>query len=137
MKEPVSNIMEKDVITVNIDDSIKDVMQVFSQIKIRHIPVVTGDTLVGIISYSDISRLNMNDLEEEDSEVIDPALGDISVNQLMKKSPITIRKNNSILEVAEIFANSQFHALPVTDNNSLVGIVTTTDLIRYMIKKCK
>ena len=54
----------------------------------------------------------------------------------MKKSIITVCTSNSIKDVAEILASKEFHALPVVDNNKLVGIVTTTDLIKYLLKQC-
>ncbi|MCV9386956.1 CBS domain-containing protein [Reichenbachiella ulvae] len=127
--------MSKDLITVDLTDPIQEVMNVFEQIRIKHVPVMANGTLVGIISQSDVSRLSfgsklMDDQTETDTSILEM----ISVNQVMKPNPVTIGVTHSIKEAAEIFTRSTFHALPVTENNELVGIVTTTDLIKYMLK---
>jgi CBS domain-containing membrane protein len=51
----------------------------------------------------------------------------------MAKNITTVDSQTSIKEVAEILASKEFHALPVVDDGSLVGMVTTTDLINYLI----
>jgi CBS domain-containing protein len=58
-----------------------------------------------------------------------------TIEQVMVKKIVSISPSNSIKEVAEILAKSEFHALPVVDKNVLVGIVTTTDLINYLLKQ--
>jgi CBS domain-containing protein len=58
-----------------------------------------------------------------------------SIEQVMNKNIVSVSSSNSIKEVAEILASKEFHALPVVDNNALVGIVTTTDLIKYLLKQ--
>ncbi|UXP31959.1 CBS domain-containing protein [Reichenbachiella agarivorans] len=132
--ESVSKIMTRDVVTINITDPMKEVINVFEQIKIRHLPVMAEDTLVGIISHSDIERLKFgSDLMDKQTKADESILDMISVNQLMKHNPVTIGVNHSILDVAKLFARCPFHALPVTENNQLVGIVTTTDLMKYII----
>jgi CBS domain-containing protein len=56
-----------------------------------------------------------------------------SIEQVMAKNLISVPSKTTIKDVAEILAHKEFHALPVVDNNELVGIVTTTDLINYLI----
>ncbi|WP_396170531.1 CBS domain-containing protein, partial [Flavobacterium sp.] len=56
-----------------------------------------------------------------------------SVEQVMTKNLTTIFPETTIKEAAEILSKNEFHALPVIENGSLVGIVTTTDLIKYLI----
>lgn len=51
----------------------------------------------------------------------------------MTKEVITVQKDDTILDAAVILSKNEFHALPVTDNGKLVGIVTTTDLIKFLI----
>ena len=57
------------------------------------------------------------------------------IDQVMKRNLVTVSSSKSIKEVAEILATNEFHALPVVDNNKLSGIVTTTDLIKYLLKQ--
>ena len=57
-----------------------------------------------------------------------------SIEQVMVKNVTTVTANTTIKEVAKILAKEEFHALPVVENDYLVGIVTTTDLINYMLR---
>lgn len=56
-----------------------------------------------------------------------------TVPQVMAKTPEVISSEATVKEVAEILSKREFHALPVVDNGDLVGIVTTTDLIKYLL----
>ena len=53
----------------------------------------------------------------------------------MVKKPIMVTSTISIKSVVEILSENEFHALPVVDNEILVGIVTTTDILRYLLKQ--
>lgn len=105
---------------------------------IRHMPVVRGDRLIGIISLNDLLRLSFVDAygyEEEES--VDTALYEmLSVEQVMTGRPKIIQSSQSVTEVAEIFVKENYHALPVLEGEALAGIVTTTDVIRYMLENC-
>jgi CBS domain-containing membrane protein len=58
-----------------------------------------------------------------------------TVEQVMAKNLVTISPETTIKEAAEILANREFHALPICEDDLLVGIVTTTDLIKYLIEQ--
>lgn len=133
-KEPVSVIMTKNVHTVNLSDELADVVQTLKKHKIRHIPVVDGRDVVGIISRTDINRLTFGSLFENQDGADEAILSMLSVSQVMSSNPRLVKATTTIREVAEIFANEEFHALPVTDDHGkLVGIVTTTDIIKYLL----
>ncbi|MFY0651184.1 MAG: CBS domain-containing protein [Cyclobacteriaceae bacterium] len=137
-EDKVSKIMTEDVITVDINDSLQEVNNVFRQVKIRHIPVMAQNTLIGIISQTDILRISFGSSFGEDQLDADEAIFDmLSVNQVMKHSPVTVSADQTILGAAKIFANNEFHALPVTRDNELVGILTTTDILKYFIEELK
>ncbi|MFY0624960.1 MAG: CBS domain-containing protein [Reichenbachiella sp.] len=130
----VSEIMEQDIISVNIVDSLKTVANVFENIKIRHLPVMSGDTLFGMVSKSDVSRMKQfcQVLDSGDKALYEE-LERVSIKAIMK-SPITIDKSKTIKEATEILVKNHFHAIPVTDNGKMVGIVTSTDLLNYYTK---
>ena len=126
--------MTKDVQTVNITNSLKEANDIFSKHHIRHLPVVSGDKLIGILSQTDILRISFGNTFGEEQAGSDEAIFDmLSINQVMKHSPETVGSSDTIKEVAEVFAQREFHALPVVDNEKLVGIITTTDIINYFI----
>jgi CBS domain-containing protein len=53
----------------------------------------------------------------------------------MVRKPTCISPDTMIKEAAEIFLKAEFHALPVVEKNKLVGILTTTDLIKYLLEQ--
>lgn len=58
-----------------------------------------------------------------------------TIEQVMSKNLVTVSSTTTIKEVAEILSEKEFHALPVVDDSVLVGIVTTTDLINFLLKQ--
>jgi CBS domain-containing membrane protein len=57
----------------------------------------------------------------------------LSINQVMKHSPVTVNSEDTIQDAAQIFSEKEFHALPVVDDGELVGIVTTTDIMKFFL----
>lgn len=135
-RTPVSEIMTKNVITLNVTDDLERAEELFKSHKIRHIPVVSGDAIIGMLSYTDLLRISFADAIDDDANNVDTVVYNMfSVEQVMAKKLETVSSTTTIKDVAEILAKKEFHALPVVDNNSLIGIVTTTDLINYLIQQ--
>lgn len=135
-KAPISMIMTEPVITLKKNDSLEKAEHLFKKHHIRHIPVVAGNVVVGMLSYTDLLRLSFTDLDYNlDGDTDALVYNMFTIKQVMKSSIITVPSSKSIKEVAEILATKEFHALPVVDNNKLVGIITTTDLIKYLLKQ--
>jgi CBS domain-containing membrane protein len=133
---PVSTIMTKNIIKLTISDDLTKAESLFKHHKIRHIPVVNGATIIGILSYTDLLRISFADAIDDDEEVIDTTVYNMfTVEQVMAKKLITITPETTIKEAAEILASNEFHALPVCEDHLLVGIITTTDLIKYLINQ--
>jgi len=133
MGKLVSEIMAKDIISLEIEDSLKDAANIFEQIRIRHIPVVSGESLLGIVSKSDVARMKeFCQILESGSKEMLAELEAVSVKVIMKK-PITINASQTVKEAAEILSKSQFHALPVVSDNKMVGVITSTDIIKYFV----
>ncbi|WP_178983491.1 CBS domain-containing protein [Winogradskyella helgolandensis] len=134
--EPVSTIMSTNIITLKKGDELETAELLFKRHKIRHIPVVNKDTIIGILSYTDLLRISFADaVDESETEIETLVYNMFTIDQVMAKNVITVNSDASIKDVAMILAQKEFHALPVVDNGSLVGIVTTTDLINYLLKQ--
>jgi CBS domain-containing protein len=135
-KAPVTTIMTHNVITLNTHDNLETAERLFKVNHIRHIPVVRGDVIIGMLSYTDLLRISFADAIDEHEESVDTVVYNMfTIEQVMRRKLDTVSPSHSIKEVAEILAIKEYHALPVVDNNKLVGIVTTTDLIKYLIKQ--
>jgi len=129
----VSEIMTPNPLYVSREHSVADVARLFDQNNIHHIPVVDNGDLVGMISKSDIDRISyISDYES------DPTLTTIydtlSINQVMSGKIETIDINDKVKHAAELLAKGRYHALPVMKGSELKGIVTSTDVIEFLIR---
>ena len=132
----VSTIMTRDMITVNYKDDLESAEHLFKTHKIRHIPVVKGNELKGMISYTDLLRISFADAIGEDEMSIDSVVYNMfTIEQVMVKSVVTMPSTSSIKEVAELLTRRNFHAIPIVDDDKLVGIVTTTDLLKFLLSQ--
>ncbi|WP_336067240.1 CBS domain-containing protein [Mesoflavibacter sp. CH_XMU1404-2] len=133
-RTPVSDIMTKKVIALRTSDDLEKAEGLFKKHHIRHIPVVSGKEVIGMLSYTDLLRISFADAIDDFADEVDTVVYNMfTIEQVMAKKLITVSSDTTIKEVAEILAEKEFHALPVVDNEILVGIVTTTDLIKYLI----
>ncbi|MDM1347129.1 CBS domain-containing protein [Myroides marinus] len=129
----VSQIMAKALIAVPTNKKLSEVNQLFIEYNIRHIPVVEAETVVGIVSSNDILKIGYG-VSDLDKDALDAIYDAYKLTDVMTKNPIVVTDETSIKDVAEIFSKQQFHSLPVVNkDNELQGIVTTTDMINYLI----
>lgn len=134
-KVPVSSIMSKDVIKLSFNDNLSTAEIIFKHNKIRHIPVVDENKIIGMLSYTDLLRISFVDAID-DEEIMDTTVYNMfTVEQVMAKKMVTITPETTIKETAEILSKNEFHSLPVCVGDVLVGIVTTTDLINYLLEQ--
>jgi len=131
--EPISNIMTKKVITLSLSDTLYSAEKRMKTNRIRHMPVVDGKKLIGLLSLSDLKRISFIDAYSKEGTEDTPVYNMFSIRDMMIKNPLTTSPDCTILEVSKLLASKQFHSLPVVDKNNLVGIVTTTDLLNYLV----
>jgi acetoin utilization protein AcuB len=130
---PVSTIMTTQLYTVSTEDSLATVKEIFDNHRLHHVPVVHIRQLVGIISKTDFENFMGGMSKHKDDQLILKArlehtkASDIMVHRLAKLDSAD-RVNVAI----EIFCKNMFHALPVVDNDELVGIVTPYDILKML-----
>ncbi|THD69856.1 CBS domain-containing protein [Robertkochia marina] len=135
-KDRVQKIMTTELVQLNISDDLYKAERLFSKHKIRHIPVLDGKKIVGILSLTDLMRISYADVIDEDDDTVESVVYNMfRLSQVMTRVPETVSSESTIKEAASILASRNFHALPVVDNDELVGIVTTTDVIRYYLNE--
>ena len=131
---PISKIMATDLVTVKKTDGLDVAEHLFKKHRIRHIPVVDGRRIIGMLSMNDLLRISFADGAYREEENVSSSIYEMfTVPQLMRSKLTTVAPDNSIREVAKIFVQSEYHSLPVVKDDELVGIVTTTDLIKYLL----
>ncbi len=122
MNELVQSHMTKDVVTLNPDSTLGEVREILLSKHIHHIPIVEGKKLVGMITSWDLFKLGKS-AEEYHS---------MKVSEVMTRRIATLDPDQHLGAVAEVLTRHLFHAVPiVNDDHELLGIVTSTDIIRY------
>lgn len=136
MNVKVSSIMSTELITLNESQTMKDVEDIFRKHKIHHIPVIREEELSGIISYSDylLFKRGFNDYPEQNRDDLF-RLKTHKVEEVMVKNPTTLTPNDKISKAVEIFKKNHFHAIPITIDQTLTGLITTYDMIIFFEKK--
>lgn len=135
-REAVSKIMTKNLVKLNLNDSLSKAEALFKKNTVKHLPVVKGDKIVGMLSYSDLLRISFADATDDKGDYVESTVYDMfSLEQVMTHKVICVNSDDSIKDVAEILAREHFHALPVIEKDELIGIVTSTDIINFFLEQ--
>jgi len=130
----VADIMSKNVISLDISAGLIQAEKLLKKFRIRHLPITEGDQIVGILSENDLLRISYVDAYVDCEREVDRSVYSLlSLDQVMVKNPVCIQDTSSIDDVTRILLNKDFHALPVLEDSNLVGIVTTTDLLKFFL----
>ncbi len=131
----VADIMTEKVIVVRPEETMDAVQDIFRKNNIHHIPVLDRGRVVGMISHSDYLKLlhgfTLFKTKKSD-EYNDAILRSLLVREVMTRQVATLGPEDTVELAAGFFRENLFHALPVVDEeNMLVGIVTTYDLLNF------
>ena len=132
---PVSQIMAKDVVKLTTKNTLFDAEKLFKEHNIRHLPVVSGNQLIGILSYSDLLRISFSELSDNEEKVDTTVYNAYTIEQVMAKNPVGVSPDQTVRDVTEILSKQSFHSLPVVENGELKGVITTTDLLKYFLEQ--
>ncbi len=140
------DIMNTEVKTLTLDDTVKVFCSFMETYGVRHAPVVDcpdGDEIspefIGIVSERDVLRLGLPRREEIDPEKIDPVEIDPRamhqlLTQIVARKPKSVSPSTSIPDVIEIMLQNHVDIVPVQDETGLAGIITTTDMLRWTVR---
>lgn len=125
----VNRVMTATVVSIEIDASVDQVLRVFVDHPIHHLPVVKKGSVVGMLSSADIMKLEF--FLPPSGPTRDRLLhSNFSVAKLMRAPVIVVGENESIEHAAQLMAEHAIHSLPVVNaRDQLIGIITTTDII--------
>jgi acetoin utilization protein AcuB len=130
----VKDIMQRDVMTVTPDTRLSPVLRLLQPRGFRHVPVVDHGTLVGIISDRDVKQAMVSATSTTGTREGEALLDRLTAGQIMSRTVVTIGPTNSVEEAARVMVTRQISALPVTEGDRLVGIVTDTDVLRLFVR---
>ncbi|NUO08062.1 MAG: CBS domain-containing protein [Candidatus Brocadia sp.] len=129
----VKDVMKTQLITLNADSKLGFANDIMYLGRIRHLPVVKGENVVGILTQRDLYRASLTSILtnwKENKEFLDS----IKVSEVMTKNVITIAPDATIEEAAQIMIDKKVGGLPVVrDKNKLIGLITETDVLQYFV----
>ena len=129
----VQDVMQTKLFTVTPETTLAEALRLTGQRGIRHLPVLDGDRLVGILSDRDLKRTMASSAPElEAHELTLPRR--LRVEDAMTRTVITIGPAFPIETAASLMVREKIGALPVTDGDRLIGLVTETDVLRLFVR---
>lgn len=129
--------MTTDVTTVQETEMLLDAAMIFARSSLRHLPVLRDSILVGVITERDVKRFAPGVLSGVTSGKYNEIMESTPLSRVMTRDPMTLKPDQDVADAAEIFSTKRFGCLPVVENGKLVGIVTTTDMLRLMARIMK
>lgn len=134
MEKKVEDLMTRDPKAVRDDESLTIALKIMTEDLVRHLPVlnVQGD-VVGVISHRDLVRSALFALEDLPIAGHAPFLDKTMVGEVMTASPATVGPGDSAVDAAQSLLENKFSCLLVVDGNTLVGILTESDFVKYFL----
>jgi len=133
----VKDVMKTQLVTLNADSKLGFANDIMYLGRIRHLPVVKGETVAGILTQRDLYRASLTSILtnwKENKEFLDS----IKVSEVMTKNVITVSPDATIEEAAQIMIDKKVGGLPVVkEKNKLVGLITETDVLQYFVDCCR
>lgn len=130
----VESIMKRKVVTVEMDDSLETIQDIFRHVRFHHLLVVSGEQLVGVVSDRDLFK------------AVSPFVGTLSeterdrstlnkrVHQIMTRKLITVSRDTSARQAARIFIERNVSCLPVVaEDRKILGILTWKDILKAVL----
>jgi acetoin utilization protein AcuB len=112
--------------------TLQDAIELMQQRHIRHLPVVDGDRMVGLVTDRDLRRAAPSPLLPRQAP--ETLLETTRVDRVMLKEPQTIAADRPLRDALQLFVDKKYGALPVMDQGRLVGIITPIDVMRHLLK---
>lgn len=129
----VRELMTAAPITAPVDMPVLEARQFMTKNRIRHLLVIDGKRLAGIVTDRDI-RLNLPSPATSLSVwEVNYLLSRLTVGSVMSKTLITVGPDREAAEAARIMLEHKIGALPVLDGETLLGILTETDIVRAFV----
>jgi acetoin utilization protein AcuB len=130
----VQDVMQTKLFTVTPETTLPEALRLTGQRGVRHLLVLDGDRLVGILSDRDLKRAMASSATSLEVHELNYLLERLGVREFMTGAVITIGPMFPIEDAARLMVTEKIGALPVTDGERLVGLVTETDVLRLFVR---
>ncbi len=126
----VEEMMQRELITIGLHDTVLAALTVAKANRIRHLPVVEGETLLGIVSDRDLRDVSPSVLCPSNPDVLEKT----PVSRIMKTDVITVHPLDTMDEAARLMYQHHIGCLPVVSEGKLVGLITERDLLHTLVE---
>jgi CBS domain-containing protein len=124
----VAELMQREVRTVGSEASVQEVVVTLADAHVSGVPVVdSGGRVIGVVSSSDVLTA---EAEADDADARRELLENTAVRDIMTPQSFTASPDDDIREAARQMLYADVHRLFVTDGERVVGVISTTDLVR-------
>lgn len=125
--------MARKVVTVELDDTLKTIKDIFDHARFHHLLVVESGKLFGVISDRDLLKALSPNIGSTFETSHDLATLNKKAHQIVTRKPVTIRPATKVIEAIELFNAHRISCLPVVDaSNTPAGMLTWRDIFRYL-----
>ena len=129
----VRDIMVTELVTLHVEEQMSLASDIMNLARIRHLPIVEGERLVGIISQRDLFKASLASVMGYDYAATRDHLKSVSIKEAMVREVITVGPETGIQEAGRIMLDKKIGCLPVVEDHRLVGMVTETDILRCFL----
>jgi acetoin utilization protein AcuB len=126
--------MTTKVTSLQETDTLLDASMILLRSHYRHLPVLRGKQVVGMITEHDIKQFVPSLLSRITAEEYNQVLESTPVSRAMTRDPVTVAPEQSIFEAATALYNKRVGCLPVVEKGELVGVISTTDMLRLLVR---
>lgn len=129
--ETVGAIMTRAPQTIDRNQSLATADRLVAGSRIRHLPVVDGERVVGVLSQRDLLQAALSQALGYGSVGRARVLGSIPVKEVMSEPVVTVEADTPIRDAARLMVSRKIGCLPVVAGGALVGLVTESDVVRH------
>ncbi len=132
----VREIMVKEVATLDINDELSLANDIMRLGRIRHLPVVDGTRLAGIISERDLFRTSLAEALGYGTKASRDLMKTLRIKDIMVTEVMIVSPETNLCDAVRIMVDKKIGCLPVVENERLVGLITETDILVQYLKEC-
>ena len=130
-QETVAEIMTATPRTIDRNQSLETADRLIAGSHIRHLPVMDGDRVVGILSQRDLLQAALSQALGYGSVGRARVLGSIPIKEVMSEPAVVVEADTAIRDAARLMVSRKIGCLPVVERGALVGLVTESDVVRH------
>ena len=132
----VENIMTERVVTVELDDTLAMVKEIFDRLRFHHVLVIESGRLIGVVSDRDLLKALSPNIGTMSETFNDLATLNKRVHQIMTRKPMTLTPEAPIGDAVRLFNTHKVSCIPIVDKEFRpVGIVSWRDILKAIIRK--